>query len=37
VAIWLPFTFALAVGMLRFLKALLVAQQFVHRTTELDE
>jgi uncharacterized protein (DUF983 family) len=37
VAIWLPLTFALAVWMLRFLKALLVAQQFVHRTTELDE
>ncbi|WP_428684530.1 DUF983 domain-containing protein [Reyranella sp.] len=37
VVIWLPLTFALAVGMLRFLKALLVAQQFAHRTTELDE
>ena len=37
VVIWLPLTFALAVGMLRFLKALLVAQQFAHRTTELDD
>ena len=36
VAIWLPLTFALAVWMLRFLKALLVAQQFAHRTTELE-
>ena len=37
VLIWLPLTFALAVWMLRFLKALLVAQQFVHRTTEIDD
>ena len=37
VLIWLPVTFGLATWMLRFLKALLVAQQYIHRSTALDE
>lgn len=37
VLIWLPLTFVLAAWMLRFLQALLVAQQFAHRSTMLDE
>ena len=37
VLIWLPLTFGLAAWMLRFLKALLVAQQFVHCSTVLYE
>lgn len=37
VLIWGPLTFALAAWMLRFLKALLVAMQFTHRSTALDE
>ncbi len=35
--IWGPLTFALAVWFLRVLKALLIAQQFTHRSTELDD
>jgi len=37
VLIWLPLTFAGAVGMLRVLKAWLIAQQYHHRSTELEE
>lgn len=37
VVIWLPITFGLAVWMLRFLKALLIAQQYTHRSTTLEE
>lgn len=37
VLIWGPLTFVLATWMLRFLKALLVAQQYIHRSTALDE
>jgi uncharacterized protein (DUF983 family) len=37
VLIWLPVTFGLAAWMLRFLKALLVTQQYTHRSTALDE
>ncbi|MBX9946854.1 MAG: DUF983 domain-containing protein [Reyranella sp.] len=37
VLIWGPLTFGLAVWLLRFLKALLVAQQYIHRSTALDE
>jgi uncharacterized protein (DUF983 family) len=35
--IWLPLTFGLSVGMLRVLKALLINQQYVHRSTALEE
>jgi uncharacterized protein (DUF983 family) len=31
-----PLIFAVAIGLLRFLKALLVAQQYTHRSTALD-
>jgi uncharacterized protein (DUF983 family) len=37
VLIWGPLTFAGAVGMLRLLKALLIAQQYLHRSTGLEE
>ena len=37
VLIWLPLTFGGAVGLLRLLKALLIAQQYIHRSTELEE
>jgi len=37
VLIWLPLTFAGAVGLLRLLKALLIAQQYRHRSTALEE
>lgn len=36
VILWVPVTIALAVGMLRLLKGLLVAQQYIHRSTALD-
>jgi uncharacterized protein (DUF983 family) len=36
VAVLGPLLVGLAVGSLRFLKALLVAQQFTHRSTALD-
>ena len=35
--LWLPVTFGLAVWMLRVLKAWLIAQQFGHRSTALEE
>ena len=35
--IWLPLTFGGAVWLLRLLKALLIAQQYTHRSTELGE
>jgi len=35
--IWLPLTFAGAVCLLRLLKALLIAQQYAHRSTGLEE
>jgi uncharacterized protein (DUF983 family) len=35
--IWLPLTFGLSVGLLRVLKALLINQQYVHRSTALEE
>ena len=37
VLIWLPLTFALSVGLLRILKALLINQQYIHRSTELEK
>ncbi|MBI3196798.1 MAG: DUF983 domain-containing protein [Rhodospirillales bacterium] len=37
VLLWGPLTFGLAVWMLRFLKALLIAQQYTHRSTALDD
>ena len=37
VLIWLPLTFGGAVWLLRLLKALLIAQQYTHRSTELEE
>ena len=37
VLIWLPLTFGGAVWLLRLLKALLIAQQYIHRSTELEE
>ena len=37
VLIWLPFTFGAAVWMLRVLKAWLIAQQYTHRSTALEE
>ena len=37
VLIWLPLTFAGAVGLLRVLKAWLIAQQYRHRSTALEE
>ena len=35
--IWLPLTFGGAVWLLRLLKAWLIAQQYIHRSTELEE
>jgi len=35
--IWLPLTFGGAVWLLRLLKALLIAQQYRHRSTALEE
>jgi uncharacterized protein (DUF983 family) len=35
--IWLPLTFGLSVGLLRVLKALLINQQYIHRSTALEE
>ncbi len=37
VVVFGPLTVGLAIGLLRFLKALLVAQQFAHRSTVLDD
>ena len=37
VLLWGPITVGLAIWMLRVLKAWLVAQQYVHRSTALDE
>ncbi len=37
VVLWLPITFGLAVWMLRVLKAWLIAQQYGHRSTALEE
>lgn len=37
VLIWVPLTFGGAVWMLRILKAWLIAQQYVHRSTALEE
>jgi len=37
VLIWGPLTVALAVWMLRIMKALLIAQQYTHRSTTLEE
>ncbi|TAJ41088.1 MAG: DUF983 domain-containing protein [Reyranella sp.] len=37
VLIWGPLTFGLAVWFLRVLKALLIAQQYTHRSTALDD
>jgi len=37
VALWLPLTFFGAVWLLRLLKAWLIAQQFRHRSTSLQE
>ncbi len=37
VLIWGPLTFGGAVLMLRLLKALLIAQQYTHRSTSLDD
>ena len=37
VLIWLPLTFGGAVWLLRLLKALLIAQQYTHRSTGLEE
>ena len=37
VLLWLPLTFGGAVWMLRLLKAGLVRQQYVHRSTALDD
>ena len=37
VLIWGPLTFGLAVWFLRVLKALLIAQQYRHRSTALDD
>ena len=37
VVIWGPLTVGLAVWLLRVLKALLIAQQYTHRSTALDE
>ena len=37
VLLWVPITFGLAVWMLRVLKAWLIAQQYGHRSTELEE
>ena len=37
VLIWLPLTFGGAVWLLRLLKALLIAQQYRHRSTALEE
>jgi uncharacterized protein (DUF983 family) len=37
VLLWVPLTFAGAVWMLRLLKAWLIAQQYTHRSTALDE
>ncbi len=36
VVIWAPLTVGLAVWLLRLLKALLIAQQYTHRSTALD-
>ena len=37
VVLWLPITFGAAVWMLRVLKAWLIAQQYRHRSTALEE
>jgi uncharacterized protein (DUF983 family) len=37
VALWVPITFGLAVVLLRLLKALLIAQQYAHRSTALND
>ena len=37
VVLWVPFTVAAAVGLLRLLKAALINQQYVHRSTALEE
>jgi uncharacterized protein (DUF983 family) len=37
VLLWVPLTFLAAVWMLRLLKAWLVAQQYTHRSTALEE
>jgi uncharacterized protein (DUF983 family) len=37
VLLWGPITVGLAVWLLRLLKALLIAQQFTHRSTALDD
>jgi uncharacterized protein (DUF983 family) len=37
VVLWVPITFGAAVWMLRVLKALLIAQQYRHRSTALEE
>jgi uncharacterized protein (DUF983 family) len=37
VLIWLPLTLAGAIWLLRLLKALLIAQQYTHRSTGLEE
>jgi uncharacterized protein (DUF983 family) len=37
VLLWVPLTLAAAIWMLRLLKAWLIAQQYTHRSTALDE
>ena len=37
VMLWVPLTFGVAVWMLRVLKAWLIAQQFIHRSTALED
>jgi uncharacterized protein (DUF983 family) len=37
VLLWVPFTTAAAVWLLRLLKALLINQQYIHRSTALEE
>jgi uncharacterized protein (DUF983 family) len=37
VVLWIPFTTAAAVWLLRLLKAFLINQQYVHRSTALEE
>jgi uncharacterized protein (DUF983 family) len=37
VLLWVPFSVVAAVALLRLLKALLVYQQYVHRSTALEE
>jgi uncharacterized protein (DUF983 family) len=37
VILWVPFSVAAAVWLLRLLKALLINQQYVHRSTALEE